>query len=138
MIEPGIFDGDGDVSGDGEEQFEVVTGEVIAVHGLAEAQNGDGAFAEATRNEIIQIELFERAANRFGFLNGSARRFEEQAAALEGRTRGFQERQVQRAFWAQTHGARKHELTGRCGIFQEDGEAINEQGLRNTIEYRAD
>ncbi len=138
MIEAGVFNGDGHVSGDGEKQFEVVTGEVIAVHGLAEAQNRDGSFAETTRNEIIQVELFERAANGFGFLQGGARRFEEQAAALERRTSGVQERQIQRAFWAQTHGARKHELSGRCGIFQKHGEAINQQRLRNTIEHRAD
>jgi hypothetical protein len=48
MIEAGVFDSDGHVSGDGEEQFEVVAGEVIAVYGFAEAENRDGAFAEAT------------------------------------------------------------------------------------------
>src|ERR1700733_429125 len=98
MIEAGVFDSDGDISGDGEKQFEVVTGEVIAVHGLAQAQNRDGTFAETTRNEIIQVELFERAANRLGFLNRSARRFKEQAATLEGGASRVQKRKIQRAF----------------------------------------
>src|SRR6266852_2220769 len=53
----------GYVAGDRFHQFDVIAGEEVAVNRLAEAQNGDGVFADAAGDEIIQIELLERAAD---------------------------------------------------------------------------
>ena len=92
LIEPRILNGDGNVTRDGGKQFEIVRREIIAIDRFAEAQNRDGAVAEATGNEIIQIELFERAAHGVRFLACRPRRFEEQTPALQSRTRRVQKR----------------------------------------------
>src|SRR5580700_7480303 len=91
VVQARILDGDSNVSGDGEKKLEVVAGKVIAVHSLAQSENGDGSFAETTGNKIIQIKLFERAANGFGFLGRGARGFKEQAAASKSGTRRVEE-----------------------------------------------
>ena len=138
LIKPGIFDGDGDISGDGGEQFEVVAREVIAIDRLAQAEHGGRAVVEAAGDEIVQVELFDRAAHGFGLVRCGARRFEKQAAALERRPRGIEKAQIERAFGPKTHRARKHELAGMRRIFEENGQAIHQQRLRNAVEHRAE
>ena len=77
----------------------------IAIDGFSKTQNCDCVFTEAAGDEIIQIEFFERAADRIRFLDSSPRRFEEQAAARKRRPFGVEEAQIERRFEAQTHRA---------------------------------
>ena len=67
-IELRVIERDGHVAGDGEEQLDVLAGKEIAVHRFAQAQHGDGVFANPAGNEIVQVELFERLANRRAWL----------------------------------------------------------------------
>ena len=138
MVEASVFDGDGDVTGDGEKQFKVVAREIIAVHGLAEAENGDGAFAETAGNEIIEVEFFESAADGLGFLGGGARGFKEQAATGKGWAGWVEKRKIERAFGTQAHGAGKHKAARSSRVLQENREAIDQQGLRDAIEHGTD
>src|ERR1700722_6021166 len=126
MVEPGIFDGDGDVASDGEEQFEVVTGEVIAVDGFAQAENGDGTVVETTGDEIVQVELFERATDRGGLFAGGASGFKEQTAAFSGQAFGIQEGEIERAFRTDAHGAGENKRAGLRFVFEKNGEAVDE------------
>ena len=76
-VEPGILNGDADVSGKGLQQFDVFAGEEVALHGFAEAEKGDGLLPCVARNVVIEIEASD------GFLRGRvlarqlARVFEE-------------------------------------------------------------
>ena len=63
-VELGVVERDGQVSGDGEQQFHVLAGQKIAVHRLAQAQDGDGVVANAAGNEIVQVQLLERLPDR--------------------------------------------------------------------------
>src|ERR1700722_3461883 len=126
MVEPGIFDGDGDVAGDSEEEFEVVTGEVIAIDGFAQAENGDGTIVETTRDEIVQIELFEGVPYGGSLFAGSASGFKEQAAAFSGEAFGIQEAEIERAFRADAHGAGENKRAGLRFVFEKNGEAVDE------------
>src|ERR1700675_4426846 len=138
LIQARVFNGDGHVAGNGGEQFQVVARKVIAVHRLAEAQDCDGTLAKAAGDEIIEVELVERAADRVGLLSGGARRFEEEAAALERRPVRVEKAQVQRTFGAQAHRARKDEAAGMRGVFEKPREPVHEQSLRNAVEDRAE
>ena len=115
VIEASVFDGDGDVSGDGEKQFEVVAREVVAVHGLTQSEDCDGAFAETAGDEIVQVEFFESAPDGFGFLGCCARGFKEQAAAGEGWAGWVEKRKIERTFRAQTHGTGEDEAARSGG-----------------------
>src|ERR1700722_17248889 len=53
VIETRVLDGDADVASDGEQQLEIVAGEVIAADGFGKAENGGGAVVEATGDEVI-------------------------------------------------------------------------------------
>ena len=77
LVEPGVFNGDGQVAGNGVEQFEVVARKEIAVHGLAQGEDGDDAVVEAAGEKIIQIETLDRAADRIIFADGRARGFKK-------------------------------------------------------------
>ena len=107
LIQPRVFDGDGHIAGDGGEKLEVVAGKVVAVNRFAQAEHGDGAFAEAAGDEVVQIEFFERAPHGRRFSVAARRGFKEQAAALEGPGRGIEKREIERTFGADTHGARQ-------------------------------
>ena len=52
-----VIESDGDVTGDRKKKLNVFAGKKIAVNRFAEPQNGDGAFADAARNVVIQIQL---------------------------------------------------------------------------------
>ncbi len=56
LIEPRVLDGHGHITGDGEEQFQVLARKKIAVDRLAQSQDGDRAVAESAGNEVIQAE----------------------------------------------------------------------------------
>ena len=99
---------------------------------------GDRAFAETAGDEIVEVEFFESAADGLRFLGGGARRFKEQATTCKGWAGWVQKRKIKRAFGAQAHGTGKDKAAGSGRVFQENGEAIDEQGLRNAIEYRTD
>ena len=63
-----------------------------------------------------------------------ARGFEKQAAL---RHRCFEETKIERAFRAATHRARENEVSRLRGILQKNGQAIDQQRLRDAIEHRA-
>jgi len=83
-------------------------------------------------------QFFEGPAHRGSFFGSGAGRFEKQAAALGGETFGAEEREIQRSFGANAHGARQGERAGMSFILEKDSQAIDEQGLRDAIEDRAD
>src|SRR5580700_6574805 len=62
-VELSVIKSHGDVACDGFHQLDVITGKIIAVDGLAEAQDSDGMFANAAGNVVIQVELLESAAH---------------------------------------------------------------------------
>src|SRR5271156_3911845 len=106
MVEPGVLHGDGDIAGDGGEEFEVVAREIIAINRLAQADHGGGAIVEAAGDEIVQVEFFNGATGRFTFVRGGARRFEKQASALERGTRRVEKAEIERASRPESHRAR--------------------------------
>src|SRR5579862_2147705 len=58
-----IIQRDSHVTGNGEQKFHVVRRQEIAVNSFAEAEHGDGAFANAAGNVIVQIEAFKRTSD---------------------------------------------------------------------------
>ena len=74
-------------------------------------------------------------ADGFGFFGGRARGFKEQATAREGWARWIQKLKIERAFRAQAHGTGEDEAARAARVFEENGEAIDQQGLRNAIEH---
>src|SRR4029077_1402128 len=67
-----IVERNGQVSGDGLHQFDIVAGKEIAVHRFAEAEESDGALSNAAGDEVIEIELFDRAADRIRNIGNAA------------------------------------------------------------------
>ena len=126
MIEPGVLHGDGDITGDGGEQFEVIARKIIAINCFAKTDDGSGAIVETAGDEIIQVELLDRAADRFAFIRRGARRFEKQAAALERRTRRIEKAEIERTRRPESHRTRKHKLGGMRGILEKDSETIDQ------------
>src|SRR5208282_2835091 len=45
------------------DQFDVIAGEIVAIDGLAEPQNGHGVFANAAGHKVIEVELLQSAAH---------------------------------------------------------------------------
>ena len=68
---------DGHVAGDGLHQLHVFAGKKIPVHRFAQPENGNGVFANAARNEIVQVELFEGAPQGIADVASGARRLKE-------------------------------------------------------------
>src|SRR5208282_6070203 len=137
LIEARVFNGDGDVSGDSREKFEVFAREIVAVNRLAEAENCGGAVVEAAGDEIVEVEFLERMANRVGFPRGAGG-FKEEAATRERRPRRVEKTQIEGAFGAESHRAGQHEPAGIIRILEENGEAIDEQRLGKPIEHGAE
>ena len=72
-IELRVIQRDRDITRDGEEQFHIFSGQEIAVYRFAQPQNGDGVIADAARNEVMEVEMLDRAADRLaGFPRASA------------------------------------------------------------------
>ena len=139
LIEPRVFDGDGHVAGDRGEQLEVFAREVIAVDRLAQAEHGDRAVAEAAGDEIVQVELLERAADRIGFLAAARADSKKRQPRRERRPRRVEKAQIERAFGAHVpSSATSTNWPGCAGILEEDGEAVDEQRLRNAVEHGAE
>ena len=95
-VKLGIVECDGNVARDGLHQFNVVAGKKIAVYGLAKPENGNGVLANAAGNEIIEIELFEGAANGFADVSGGARRLKEKRSTRKFLASRRDETEIQR------------------------------------------
>ena len=94
-IEVGIVQRDGHVPGNRKHQFDVFTGKEIPVNGLAQTENRDRVVMDAAGNEVIQIQMIERAA--YGFTASRApERFVENRSARKLRPLGREETQVER------------------------------------------
>ena len=46
LVQPRVFDGDRDITGDGRKQLEIVARKVVAVDGLAQADECDGTIVK--------------------------------------------------------------------------------------------
>ena len=113
LIEPRVLDRNRQVTGDRRKQFQVVAREVIAVDRLSQAQQRHRAVAEAAGDEIVQAELFERAAGPLGVSRSPPCRLEEQARRV--RRPAAWDRESSRSsglFASQPHRPRQHESPG--------------------------
>ena len=82
-VELRIVEGDGHVAGNGLHQFHVIAGKKITVDRFAKPKNGHGVLANPARNEVIEIQLFERAANGYRSLPARCGGFKENRAAQQ-------------------------------------------------------
>ena len=57
-IKLGVIESHREVTGDGFDQFDVITGQKIS-----EAKNRYGVLADAAGDKVVEVELLERAAN---------------------------------------------------------------------------
>src|SRR5258708_38367937 len=67
-VKLGIVDRYGQISADGDEQFDIFTSEEITVDGLAQTENSNRAVVDAARDEVMEIELLKRAARCLALL----------------------------------------------------------------------
>src|SRR5258707_1064331 len=72
-----VIQRDGQVSGDGLHQFDVVARKEIAVYRFAEPEEGDCALSNAAGNEVVEIQLFDCAAHGIGDVRNAAGGLEE-------------------------------------------------------------
>src|SRR5438445_4663172 len=126
------------VAGDRFHQFDVIAGEEVAVNRLAEAQNGDGVFADAAGDEIIQIELLERAADGLADVTRRTGRLKKERPAGELGPGRLEKTKVQGFEEPHTHGTRDAHLAGLQGIFHKNRKPVDEQRLGDAVHDRAE
>src|ERR1700676_407420 len=128
-----------DIAGDGFNEFDVVARQEVAVHRLAKAQHGDSVLVNAARNEIVEVQLLQRVADRIAYVSGSARRLEEKRSAGElYASRLAQKTQIERLRKPHTHGTRQTHLAGLRRIFHEDRQTVDQQSLRDAVHHRTE
>src|SRR5579883_3475905 len=137
-VELSVVERDGDITRDGLDEFDVVAGEEVAVNRFAEAKDGDGVFADAAGDKIVEIQLFESALDRLTDVTGGFGGLEEERSAGEFRAGGREEAEVLRLGETHAHGAREAHLAGPCGVLDKNGHAIDEQSLRDAVDDRAE
>src|SRR5689334_20858509 len=62
-VKLGVIESDCNIAANGFDQLDVIAGEKVSIHGFTQTENGDGVFADAAGNKIVQVELLERATN---------------------------------------------------------------------------
>src|SRR6266849_6094923 len=132
-IELGVVQGHSDVAGDGVHQLDVIAGQEITIDGLAEAQNGDGVLANAARHEVIQIQLLEGLADGIGNVSRRAGRLKEERPPGELGPGRLEEAEIHGLGKAHAHGTSEAHVSRLYGIFHEDREAVDQQGLREAV-----
>src|SRR6266404_918161 len=126
------------VAGDRFHQFDVIAGEEVPVNRLTEAQNGDGVFADAAGDEIIQIELLERAADGLADVTRRTGRLKKERPAGELGPGRLEKTKVQGFEEPHTHGTRDAHLAGLQRIFHKNRKPIDEQRLGDAVHDRAE
>src|SRR5579859_1303189 len=137
-IQLGIVERDGHVAGDGLHQFDVVAGEEIAIYSLAQAEDGDGVLANAAGDKVVQVQLFESLADGIGNVSRRAGRLEEERPPSELGPGRLEEAEIHGFGETHAHGASEAHAGRAQGIFHEDGDAVDQQGLRETVHDRAE
>src|SRR5579863_2839337 len=57
-----VIQSDRDVARDGFDEFDVIARQKIAIDGFSKSENRNSAFANAARNEVVEVELLKRFA----------------------------------------------------------------------------
>src|SRR6267143_2990493 len=137
-VELGIIESDGQITGDCQQKFDVFGGKEVAVHGLSQAEHGDGVVANLAGNEIIQVELFKRLPDRRGGFARGASRFVEQNAAREGVFLRVQKTQIEWPRVTHADGPRQAVGAALSFLFRENRQAVHQQRLRNAVHHRSE
>src|SRR5208282_107868 len=125
-IQPPVLDGNADVSRQSLQQLHIFAGEEVALHSLAQSEEGDGFLPRVTGNVVVQIQASD------GFLRGSiftrqlVRIFEEDVpdSVLDSRLR--EERQVEAGDVGDAKRLRQFKAR-RVAVAEEDSDAVHQQ-----------
>src|SRR6266446_9634403 len=94
-------------------------------------------FPNAAGYEIVKIQLLEGLTDGIGTLSRRTGRLEKERPAGELGPGRLEEGEIHRLGETHTHGAREAHVSRVHGIFHEDGDAIDEEGLGEAVHYRA-
>ena len=146
-VERGVFDGDGDVAGQRDQQFHVHAGEVIAVRSVRlSADVGDGAAADRARQIVGQIQIRDGLAHRDR--PGARYGVQLMARALEKQVRfrqfPVQEAEVQivrarrrpGADWGPSPSCRRNAVPSSVSCGEEKRQVLDAQGLQQPVADR--
>src|SRR5205085_11343553 len=120
------------------DQLHVVAREKIAVDGLAEAENSNGMLPDAARNEVIQVQLLERAAHGVGDISRRTGGLKKERPTDKLGPGRIEETQVHGPGKTHTHGARETHAARLLRVVHENGQAVYQQGLREAVHYGAE
>src|SRR5271155_270941 len=137
-IELGVIEGHRNVACNRFYQLNVITGEVIAVDGLAEPQNSDGVLANAAGNIVIEVELFESAVHGLADVARGAGRLKKERPPRKlgpGRT---EKTEIERLRETHTHRAGQAEMAGVRDVFDKNSETVDEERLRYAVHHGAE
>jgi len=136
-IKLSVIECHGDIAGNGFHQLDVIAGKIVAVDGFSEPQNGDGVFADAAGNIVIEVELFESAANGFANLSSCAGRLKKQRSARKLGPGRSEETEIERLRKTHTHRASQAETSRARNVLDKYGEAVDKERLRDAVHHRA-
>src|SRR5438477_413430 len=120
VMEP--FKVDGDVAGNRFAQLYVITGQKIPVDRLAKAENSNGMFADAAGNKVVEVELFERAADGITHVSRGTGRLEKERPAGKLGPGRLEETEIQRLGKPDAHRTGNAHLPGLHGVFHKNSE----------------
>src|SRR5580704_1103442 len=124
-VELSVIKSHGDVACDRFHQLDVITGKIIAVDSLAEAQDSDGVLANTAGNVVIQVELFESAAHGLADVARGAGRLKKERPPRELGPGRSEETEIKRLRKTYTHGASQAEIAGICEVLDKNRQAID-------------
>ena len=137
-VQARVLDGDADVAGQRFQQLDVFAGEEIALAGLAQAHDGDGAPLHRAGNEVVQVELRDRVLRARRLAHHGMGVVEEQVPGGHFRPLLAEEAQVEVGNLGDAERLGQAEAVGRIRRRQEDGHAVHQQRARDAVDDRTE